>query len=124
MGEPGADGAEGEPGVPGPGSNGVESMSGAGQGDGIGDGSEEALGAGDGTRRSAKDVRVDASGRRGASRAEVIRESSQSGFATESYRDVYQDYRAFAQNALDTETLPPAMRRRVKRYFQMIQPRD
>ena len=38
--------------------------------------------------------------------------------------DVYEDYRGFAQNAMDRENLPPPQRRRIKRYFQMIQPRD
>lgn len=94
-------------------------------GDGIGQGSVEALGE-DPSQMDAdyRDVKVDARRGRGATRAEIIRSSSQEGFAGESYRDVYQDYRDFAQSALDDETVPPPKRRSVKRYFQLIQPRD
>jgi hypothetical protein len=92
--------------------------------DGIGDSSVDPLG-----ERSGKDVRkrnleVEASGRRGISRAQVIRDSSQQGFASEPYRQVFHDYRSFAQSALDTEALPAAKRRTVKRYYRLIQPRD
>jgi hypothetical protein len=58
------------------------------------------------------------------SRAEVIRDASQEGFANESYRDVYKDYRGHAQSAIDNEALPAAARRRIKRYYQLIQPRE
>lgn len=71
-----------------------------------------------------KNVRVDADHGRGATRAEVISTASQDGFANESYKRVYKDYRAFAQSAMDSESMPAGKRRRVKRYFQMIQPRD
>ena len=60
---------------------------------------------------------------RGATRAETIRTASQEGFADANYRDVYQDYKSFAQSSLDSEAMPAPQRRRVKRYFQMIQPR-
>jgi hypothetical protein len=91
--------------------------------DGIGDGTVEPLG--DPTRKRVKyrDARADAKKGRGATRAEVIRTSSQEGFATEPYRDVYDDYRGVAQSALDGETIPGPQRRRIKRYFQLIQPR-
>jgi hypothetical protein len=59
----------------------------------------------------------------GATRAEIIRTASQEGFADASYRDVYQDYKNFAQSSLDSDAMPAPQRRRVKRYFQMIQPR-
>ena len=71
-----------------------------------------------------KNVRVKAKEGRGVSRAEVIRDASQEGFATEPYRKVYKDYRGFAQSAIDNEALPAAARRRIKRYYQLIQPRD
>ena len=70
-----------------------------------------------------KSLKVDAKKGRGATRAETIRDASQQGFASETYKDVYQDYRAFAQSAIDNEALPAAKRRRVKRYYQLIQPR-
>ena len=66
--------------------------------------------------------RVDADQGKGRTRAEVIETASQEGFATESYKRVYQDYESFAQSAMDSDELPAGQRRRVKRYFQMIQP--
>ena len=52
----------------------------------------------------------------------MIETASQDGFATESYKRVYRDYKSFAQSAMDNEELPSGQRRRVKRYYQMIQP--
>ncbi len=97
---------------------------GQGRGDGMGQGSTDPLGAEEGMDVNTKAVRVNADKGRGATRAQTIADSSQQGFATESYRRVYADYKNFAQSALDGETLPVGQRRRVKRYFQMIQPRD
>lgn len=102
-----------------------ESTSQAG-GDGIGQGAIESLGE-DGTTMGGVDyrnVKVEAQHGRGATRAEIIRTSSQEGFAGEAYRDVYKDYRGFAQSALDDEAVPAPKRRNVKRYFQLIQPRN
>jgi hypothetical protein len=93
-------------------------------GDGIGDGSVDPRGDEQGIDTSKKTVHVNAREGRGVSRAEVISESSQEGFATEAYRDVFTDYRRFAQSALDNEALPPAQRRAVKRYYQLISPRQ
>ncbi len=96
-----------------------------GQGPGIGDGSVEALGDEE-TRRdvNAKNERVDADQGKGLTRSEVIETASQEGFATESYKRVYRDYKSFAQSAMDSDELPEGQRRRVKRYYQMIQPQD
>jgi len=91
--------------------------------DGIGVGSVEPFG--DPTRKqvSLRDAQADAKKGRGATRAEVIRTSSQEGFASEPYREVYDDYRGVAQSTLDSEAIPGPQRRRIKRYFQLIQPR-
>jgi hypothetical protein len=113
----------GEPGTQGPPAD-AQSGEPAAGGQEPGDGSVEALGDPSGLDARAKNVRVAARHGEGATRAEVIATASQDGFANERYREVYQDYRAFAQSAIDIETLPAAQRRRVKRYFQMIQPRD
>jgi hypothetical protein len=93
-------------------------------GDGIGEGSVDPLGNPMGLDAKKKNVHVKAKPGKGVSRAEVIRDSSQKGFATESYRKVYTDYRGHAQSAIDNEALPPAKRRAVKRYYQYIQPRN
>ncbi len=97
---------------------------GQGLGDGIGEGSQDPLGEDRSVATSKQTVRVKAKEGRGVSRAEVIRDSSQQGFATEAYRNVYTDYRGFAQSALDNEALPAARRRAVRRYYQLIQPRE
>lgn len=94
-----------------------------GRGDEAGDGQTDPLGDPRSKGVRLRDVHVQAKAGRGVSRAEVIRESSQRGFATEAYRDVYTSYRAFAQSAMDNETLPAAQRRAVKRYYQLIAPR-
>jgi len=60
---------------------------------------------------------------KGATRAQVIETASQEGFARESYKRVYTDYRSFAQSAMDSETMPSDQRLQIRRYFQMIQPR-
>ncbi len=97
---------------------------GQGSGDGIGEGSVDPLGDPGALDVKKKNVHVKAKHGRGVSRAEVIRDSSQKGFATESYREVFTDYRGHAQSAIDNEALPPAKRRAVKRYYQYIQPRN
>ncbi|PRQ06295.1 hypothetical protein [Enhygromyxa salina] len=95
---------------------------GAGQGPGMGDGSVDALGDPNSTDVKTKNERVDAKQGKGQTRSEVIETASQEGFATESYKRVYRDYKSFAQSAMDNEELPEGHRRRVKRYYQMIQP--
>lgn len=94
-------------------------------GDGMGEGSvEPMMDDPTGMKTNTKNVRVNAKHGRGATRAEVIRDASQDGFANETYKNVYEDYRSFAQSAIDNEALPAAQRRRVKRYYQLIQPRQ
>ena len=93
-------------------------------GDGMGEGSEGALGEESGMDTQKKNLRVNADQGRGQTRAQIIEQASQEGFAGAGYRRVFQDYENFAQSALDSEDLPPSQRRRVKRYYQMIQPRD
>ncbi|MDC0723236.1 hypothetical protein [Nannocystis bainbridge] len=92
-------------------------------GDGMGQGSAEALGDASGLKVKPKDVRVDPRHGKGTTKAEIIKTASQEGFASAPYRDMYRDYKSFAQSALDSEALPAEQRRRIKRYFQMIQPR-
>ncbi|NVB40428.1 hypothetical protein G6O69_21490 [Pseudenhygromyxa sp. WMMC2535] len=97
---------------------------GAGVGPGIGEGSVEALGDPERTDVDVNNERVDAQQGKGQTRAEVIETASQEGFATESYKKVYRDYKSFAQSAMDSDELPEGQRTRVKRYFRMVQPQD
>ena len=108
-----------------------------GQGDGDGDGNTDSQAPSDGMGQGStdpladptdmkahmKDVRVKAKHGRGVSKAEILKDASQHGFATEPYRDMYKQYRDFAQSAIDSDAFPPAQRRLVKRYLQMIQGR-
>jgi hypothetical protein len=96
---------------------------GQGQGDGIGQGSQDPLGDPSGLKVKTKSIRVNPKKGQGATRAETIRTASQEGFANASYRDVFTDYKSFAQSSIDNESIPAPQRRRIKRYFQMIQPR-
>jgi hypothetical protein len=99
------------------------SQDGQGQGDGIGNGTQDPLGDPTAMKVKTRSIKVNPKHGRGATRAETIRTASQEGFADASYRDVYQEYKNFAQSSLDSEAMPAPQRRRVKRYFQMIQPR-
>jgi hypothetical protein len=95
---------------------------GGGQGPGMGEGSVDGLGEASRLDVDTKAERVNAQQGKGQTRSEVIETASQEGFATESYKRVYRDYKSFAQSAMDSDELPEGQRRRVKRYYQMIQP--
>lgn len=92
-------------------------------GDGIGEGSQDPMGDPSAMKVNTKNVRVKAKGGRGVSKAEIMRDASQHGFATEAYRETFRDYRDHAQSALDSDAFPAAQRRLVKRYYQLIQGR-
>lgn len=94
-----------------------------GLGDGIGTGTADPLADPTGIKAKTKGIRVNPKQGSGATRAEIIRTASQEGFASADYRDMFVDYKSFAQSSIDSEAVPPAQRRRIKRYFQMIQPR-
>jgi hypothetical protein len=91
--------------------------------DGIGEGSTDPLADPTDMKSHTKDVRVKAKHGRGVSKAEILQDASQNGFATEPYRNMYKQYRDFAQSAIDSDAFPAAQRRLVKRYLQMIQGR-
>ncbi len=95
----------------------------AASGDGMGDGSQDPLGDPSRMAAGTTDVRVDARRGRGVSKAEILQDASQHGFATEPYRRTYEEYRDHAQSTLDSDAFPSAQRRLVKRYYQMIQGR-
>lgn len=119
--------------------NAVLEMPGMGQGQqpgGQGDGSQmPGPGAGTGsdhtplddptrTDATTRTVRVEGQQSQGPSRSEVIRTSGQRGFASRAYRDTYTDYRGHAEEVLERDEVPPGRRFFVRRYFQLIRPRD
>jgi hypothetical protein len=133
-GEEGQEGAEGAP-VQAPDSTGSESA-GAGAGarttasadDGEGMGSEaggDPLGARErtsGARGQQHEIKLRDGA--GPSRSEVIEAGAHKGFARSEYERVFQDYSAAVEESLDTTAVPPARRYLVRRYFQLIRPRE
>jgi hypothetical protein len=60
----------------------------------------------------------------GKTRSEVIQGAAQRGFASHGYTKVYREYHAVAEEALGKDEIPGGYRFYVRRYFQLIRPRD
>ncbi len=60
----------------------------------------------------------------GASRSQVILGASERGFASKGYRKVYTEYHQVAEESVAKDEIPGGYRFYVKRYFQLIRPRD
>jgi hypothetical protein len=60
----------------------------------------------------------------GSSRSEVIQGAAERGFASRGYSNVYREYHAVAEEALGKDEIPGGYRFYVKRYFQLIRPRE
>lgn len=71
-----------------------------------------------------QNVRVEGQHGEGPSRSEVIMSSAQRGFANRSYQDVYTDYSGHAEEVLERDDIPQGYRFYVRRYFQLIRPRE
>jgi len=71
-----------------------------------------------------RDSQVTGTAGKGPTRSEVILDAADRGFATASYRKVYSDYRSHAEEALEKENIPGGYRFYVRRYFQLIRPRE
>jgi hypothetical protein len=116
------------------------SVSGAGQ-DQPGDkpaGSDSALGPGYGNGHDSKlvgdatDLKgqtkdVTAAGAdtgQGAAASQVIYGAAERGFVGHGYKHVFTDYQTVAERALSQDQIPPGYRFYVRRYFQLIRPRD
>jgi hypothetical protein len=74
-----------------------------------------------GTRQT---VRVEGEQGAGPSTSETILSSAQRGFSSRPYRDVYTSYEGHAEEVLERDEIPPGYRFYVRRYFQLIRPRD
>lgn len=61
---------------------------------------------------------------RGPSRSEVIRGGAARGFASRDYERVYAEYQAHAERAIEQDEIPAGYRFYVRRYFDLIRPRD
>ncbi len=60
----------------------------------------------------------------GPSRSEVILGAADRGFATSGYQRVYTDYSDHAEEVLERDEVPAGYRFYVRRYFQLIRPRE
>ena len=61
---------------------------------------------------------------RGPTRSEVILGAAERGFAARDYRRVYADYESHATEVLEQDQIPGGYRFYVRRYFQLIRPRE
>lgn len=71
-----------------------------------------------------EDSQVDGRDSGGPTRSEIIKAASEEGFATTEYKDVFVDYETVLEEVMDREKVPAGYRYYVKRYFELIQPRD
>jgi hypothetical protein len=113
-----------------PGMGGSEQGSGGGQGTEPG-GSQAGTGhdpnlQGDATdlRSNRQSSRVQGQQSEGPSRSEVILGAANRGFVGQGYREVFTDYENHAEEVLERDEVPPGYRFYVRRYFQLIRPRD
>jgi len=60
----------------------------------------------------------------GGTRSEVILGAAERGFASKGYTKVYREYHTVAEEALEKDEIPGGYRFYVRRYFQLIRPRD
>jgi hypothetical protein len=60
----------------------------------------------------------------GGSRSEVILGAAERGFASRGYQKVYREYHTVAEEALNKDEIPGGYRFYVRRYFQLIRPRE
>jgi hypothetical protein len=99
---------------------------GDGAGRGYGSGHNDNL-AGDPTKLDGKTQDVTAAGvdsGQGAASAEVIYGAAERGFVGRGYQKVFTDYETVAEQVMTQDEIPPGYRFYVRRYFQLIRPRD
>jgi hypothetical protein len=60
----------------------------------------------------------------GGSRSEVILGAADRGFKGRGYKKVYTEYHDVAEEALNKDEIPGGYRFYVRRYFQLIRPRE
>ena len=95
-------------------------------GKGYGSGHDPNL-AGDPSKLEGKTQDVTAAGvdsGQGAASAEVIYGAAERGFVGKGYQQVFTDYETVAEQVMEKDEIPPGYRFYVRRYFQLIRPRD
>lgn len=71
-----------------------------------------------------KDSRVSGQQGAGPTTSETILGSAERGFASRGYKKVFSDYTSVAEEVMTKERVPPGYRFFVKRYFNLIKPRE
>lgn len=82
---------------------------------------------GEATKAVGKNVDVAAAGvdsGQGEVSSEVVYGAATRGFAGADYRNVFTEYKSVAEEALAGDEIPPGYKFYVRRYFQLIRPRD
>ncbi len=105
-----------QPGGDGPGKGGKKWGTGAG-----GDPKGEATDM-DGSTIDVRAESVDSN--QGPTNAEVILSAADRGFTGKPYKKVFKKYQTVAEDQIDKEKIPDGMRFYVRRYFQLIRPRE
>lgn len=107
---------------------GAGQQAGRGEGKGAGAGSEAGGSLqGDATKPVGNTVDVAAAGidsGQGDVSSEVVYGAATRGFAGADYRNIYTEYKTVAEEALTNDEIPPGYKFYVRRYFQLIRPRD
>jgi hypothetical protein len=109
-----------------------EGQEGSGHGEGQGKGGHEwGVGHDPNTQGNAtnpqmttQDTQVQGADAQGASRSQVILGAAERGFASRGYKKVYTEYHQVAEESLAKDEIPGGYRFYVKRYFQLIRPRE
>lgn len=60
----------------------------------------------------------------GTASAEVIYGAAARGFGSKAYKDIFVEYQTVAEQNIDKDDIPPGYRFYVRRYFQLIRPRE
>jgi hypothetical protein len=71
-----------------------------------------------------EDTQVQGAAAQGASRSQVILGAAERGFASRGYKKVYTEYHQVAEESLAKDEIPGGYLFYVKRYFQLIRPRE
>ena len=96
-------------------------------GEGYGNGHDSALTGERSSLKGAQTHDVSAAGidsGEGTASAEVIYGAAERGFVGKGYKDIFTEYESVAEQVLDKDEIPPGYRFYVRRYFQLIRPRE
>lgn len=88
-------------------------------------GHESGLGKKSGIKAGTYDTQVaGANAGKGHDRSKVIQGAADKGFVGKGYKDVYGEYKTVAESALKQDEIPAGYRFYVRRYFDLIRPRE